>query len=299
MNTDMNTCDLTFCQWGQPDSSALPVVMLHGHPGNGAAMAVFGETLGQNSWAIAPDLRGYGASRIAEPFELLAHLDDVEALLDRLGIGDCILLGWSLGGIVAMELALRELTSTHPQRIKGLILVATAAYPRSNHPPIRWQDNAFTAIAGIVNWLRPGWGWNINTFGKRSLFRFLVRRHTPDTYRYLAKSAVTAYLQTSQQANRALGRALQRGYNRVTDLASLSIPTVMLAGECDRHITPASSKQTAEVLNAHWIEYPNTAHLFPWEVPQQVQHDIQQWLNEQGLLTLTGNSLVANESDDV
>ncbi len=117
MNTDTSTCDLKFCQWGQPDSSALPVVMLHGHPGNGAAMAVFGEALGQNSWAIAPDLRGYGGSRIAEPFELFAHLDDVEALLDRLGIGDCILLGWSLGGIVAMELALRELTSTHPHRI--------------------------------------------------------------------------------------------------------------------------------------------------------------------------------------
>ena len=110
---------------------------------------------------------------------------------------------------------------------------------------------------------------------------------------------MTAYLQTSRQANRALGRALQRGYNRVNDVASLSIPTVMLAGECDRHITPASSKETADALNAHWIEYPNTAHLFPWEVPQQVQHDIQQWLNEQGLLTAIGHSVVTNKSDEL
>ncbi|MEM9568427.1 MAG: alpha/beta hydrolase [Cyanobacteria bacterium P01_E01_bin.34] len=293
-STCTTTCNLKFCQWGQPYSSALPVVMLHGHPGNGAAMAVFGETLGQDRWALAPDLRGYGASRITEPFELSVHLEDVDALLNRLGIGNCILLGWSLGGIVAMELALQ-----HPQRIKGLILVATAANPHGNHPPIRWQDKAFTAIAGTVNWLRPGWQWNINTFGKHSLFRFLVRRHTPNTYQYLAKSAVAAYLQTSRQANRALRRALQRGYNRVTDVESLSIPTVMLAGECDLHITAASSKETADALNARWIEYPNTAHLFPWEVPRQVQNDIQQWLNEQDLLAPTDNSLPPNTSNNV
>ena len=266
--------------------------MLHGHPGNGAAMAVFGERLGQDRWAIAPDLRGYGKSRVNKPFELSAHLDDVDALLDRLGIGDCIVLGWSLGGIVAMELALR-----HPKRIRGLILVATAAGPRGNHPPISWQDNAFTAIAGIVNWLRPGWQWNIDTFGQRSLFRFLVRRHTPDTYRYLARSAVSAYLQTSRQAHQALARALRQGYNRVSDVAQLSIPTVMLAGDCDRHITAASSWETAEALNARWLEYSNTGHLFPWEVPEQMQQDILQWLSECDLLPSTGDSQVpAGES---
>lgn len=257
-------------------------------------MEVFGEQLGQERWAIAPDLRGYGQSRTTETFELSAHLDDVDALLDRLGIGDCIVLGWSLGGIVAMELALK-----HPHRIKGLILVATAAYPRGNHPPISWQDNAFTAIAGLVNWLRPGWRWNIQTFGQRSLFRYLIRRHTPATYRYLAKSAVTAYLQTSRQANRALTRALKQGYNRVTDVASLSIPAVVLAGECDRHITAASSKETAEALNARWIEYPNTGHLFPWEVPDRVQHDIQQWLNDRDYLQANNDDYRPNKNDDI
>lgn len=269
----MPAIDLKVCQWGQPDSPALPVLMLHGHPGNGESMEVFGEVLGRDRWAIAPDLRGYGNSRVSDPFELSQHLEDLDALLDRLEIHDCILLGWSLGGIVAMELALR-----HPDRFKGLILVATAACPRGSHPPITLRDNLYTAIAGITNWIRPGWTWNINTFGKRSLFRFLVRRHTPNTYRYLAGPAISAYLKTSRQAHMALANAMRRGYNRLQDITDLSIPAVMLAGECDRHITAASSKQTADALNARWVEYADTGHLFPWEVSEHVQKDIKQWL---------------------
>jgi pimeloyl-ACP methyl ester carboxylesterase len=56
----------------------------------------------------------------------------------------------------------------------------------------------------------------------------------------------------------------------------------MLAGEQDRHITAAASQETARYLpHSDWIIYDQVAHLFPWEIPEQVLADIDQWLARQ------------------
>jgi proline iminopeptidase len=173
-----------------------------------------------------------------------------------------------------MELALKL-----PERISGLILIATAARPRSNHPPISWQDNLYTGVASILNRLQPSWQWNIETFGKRSLYRYLIQQHTPTAYRYLAFEAVSAYLQTSAAAQRALSTALKAGYNRLADLQQIQCPSLVLAGEADCHITAESSLETARHLkDCQWQCYPNTAHLFPWEISEQVLSDIDDWI---------------------
>jgi proline iminopeptidase len=208
------------------------------------------------------------------------HLLDLETLLDQHQINNCLILGWSLGGILAMELALRC-----PHRVAGLILIASAARPRSSHPPITWQDNLYTGLAGILNWWFPSWQWNIDTFGKRSLFRYLIQQHTPTAYHYLATEAVPAYLQTSQAATRALNLALRDGYNLLPDLPQIQCPCLVLAGAEDRHITSESSRETAlQLQDAVWHCYPNTAHLFPWEIPDLVLADINQWIAEHSYL---------------
>jgi pimeloyl-ACP methyl ester carboxylesterase len=253
-----------------------PILGLHGHPGCGRNLSVFTNHLSKSYQTFAPDLRGYGKSRFNGNFEMNDHLTDLEALLDRFQIEKCLLLGWSLGGILAMEMALRL-----PQRITGLILVATAARPYGNHPPITWQDNLYTGVAALLNCIKPSWRWNIETFGKRSLFRYLIQQHTPTAYNYIAQEAVPAYWQTSSTATRALYTALRSGYNRLTDIEQINCPSLVLAGAEDRHITAESSLETARHLkNSQWQCYPNTAHLFPWEIPQQVLRDIDRWLEE-------------------
>ncbi len=254
--------------------SGFPILCLHGHPGAGRSLSVFTQHLSKRFRTIAPDLRGYGDSQTQKDFLMIDHLADLEAVLDRYDISNCLVLGWSLGGILAIELALK-----FPERVSGLILIATSARPWGDHPPISLQDNVYTGIAAILNRVRPGWQWNIDTFGKRSLFRHLVQTHTPETYRYLANEAMYAYLKTSGAATRSLNVALQQGYNRLSDLDKIQSPCLMLAGEQDRHITAASSREMVRSLqNCESHCYPNTAHLLPWEIPDQILADIDQWL---------------------
>ncbi|ARV63192.1 alpha/beta hydrolase [Nostocales cyanobacterium HT-58-2] len=253
-----------------------PILCLHGHPGSGSSLSVFTNHLSKRFQTFAPDLRGYGKSRFDGNFDMSDHLTDLEALLDRFRIEKCLILGWSLGGILAMELALRL-----PERVTGLILVATAARPRGNHPPVTLQDNLYTGVAALLSYIKSDWQWNIETFGKRSLFRYLIRRHTPTAYRYIAQDALSAYLQTSAPATRALYTAIGAGYNRLADLEQIQCPSLVLAGECDRHITADASLETSQYLKdcqSHC--YPNTAHLFPWEIPDQVLSDIDHWLEK-------------------
>ncbi|MEG3976062.1 alpha/beta hydrolase [Microcoleus sp. herbarium8] len=251
-----------------------PILCLHGHPGSGDCMSVFTEHLSKRFQTIAPDLRGYGNSRTSNPFEMTDHLLDLEALLDRLGVDRCLVVGWSLGGILALELAMK-----YPHRVTGLIVLASAAKPRGSHPPISWQDNLYTGLAGIINWVIPGWQWNIDTFGRRSLFRYLIQQHTATPYRYLARAGTPAYLQTSGAATKALNTALRAGYDRLQHLGDIQCPCLVLAAEGDRHITSASSLETARHLrDCQWQCYRDTAHLFPWEIPDRVLADIDRWI---------------------
>jgi pimeloyl-ACP methyl ester carboxylesterase len=258
----------------QQNGSGYPILCLHGHPGSADCMKVFTDALSQQFRTIAPDLRGYGKSQTRSPFAMADHLTDLEALLDELGIEECLILGWSLGGILAMELALRN-----PTRFSGLILVATAAHPVSNLPQPSAQELLFTLIAGGLNWLKPGWRWNIDTFGRRSLLKYLLTQHSETAYRFLAQAGGPATVKTSRHAHNALNRALTQRYNRLPDLANLDCPCLVLSGADDRHILTQASYETAQSLkNSQWICYPKSAHLFPWEIPAHVNEDIQQWL---------------------
>jgi len=109
---------------GQPHHVRLsdpPLVVLHPGPGTARHQVPVLNVLAQHVRVIAPDIMGMGDSA-PPPAHLAApgldyFADAVFRCLDGLGVAQCYLLGSSLGGRIAVEMALQQ-----PQRVKGLIL---------------------------------------------------------------------------------------------------------------------------------------------------------------------------------
>ena len=278
----------------------LKVLCLHGHPGNSEAMQIFVQHFeARGTSTIAPDLRGYGNCKADSAFTMLDHIQDLENLLindrandrrSQLDNTEYLILGWSLGGILAIELALRAIdwqgestqnsgqNSAIKPRIAGLILIATAAKPRSNLPKIAWWEYVNLAIAVTLQLAIPNQHWLVTWFGKRSLIKYLIQQHTPIAYKQIATTGAKAYLQTSRYAQMALTQALKQRYDRNPDLAKIHIPCLAIAAAQDRHITAATTAETAKLLpNCEFICYPDTAHLLPWEIGDRLLADIDTW----------------------
>ena len=100
-------------------ASAPPVLVIHEGLGSLDSMSHQVIAISKCALVIAPDTRGHGRSGDSEAqlsYSLLAR--DMLKLLDHLGIGQVDVVGWSDGGIVGLELAVR-----HPERIKKLVVI--------------------------------------------------------------------------------------------------------------------------------------------------------------------------------
>lgn len=107
---------------GDPASARLPLVLVHGGGSDNAAISWFRalEPLGRDRFVVAPDLPGFGGSMDAPPVGGPAELAaTVVGVIDALGLDRVIVGGVSMGGDVALHVAL-----AHPDRVAGLVLVA-------------------------------------------------------------------------------------------------------------------------------------------------------------------------------
>ena len=105
---------------GEADGFGIPVVFLHSGVTDRRMWADQLRDMADEGYhVIAYDRRGHGETETTDvPF---SHLDDLEAVLDRLSVHAAILVGSSMGGGLAIDFALE-----HPERTIGLVLVGTA-----------------------------------------------------------------------------------------------------------------------------------------------------------------------------
>jgi pimeloyl-ACP methyl ester carboxylesterase/membrane protein DedA with SNARE-associated domain len=115
--------ELAFEQRG-PSAGVQPapaVLFLHGSPGSRAEVSGLGRSLSDAYRTIAPDLPGFGRSAPEVPsYSTAAHAGYAAQLLDRLEVREVHLVGFSMGGGVALELARRG-----DERIRSLTLLAS------------------------------------------------------------------------------------------------------------------------------------------------------------------------------
>ena len=115
---------VSFREAGESRAHTLPVVLLHGIGSGAASWVQQLEALGATRRVLAWDAPGYGTSSpLADASPLAAaYAKRLAGWLDALGLARCVLVGHSLGAIMAGAFA-----AAHPQRVAGLLLVSPAA----------------------------------------------------------------------------------------------------------------------------------------------------------------------------
>jgi pimeloyl-ACP methyl ester carboxylesterase len=131
--------DLAYTEHG----SGPPVVILHGLLGSARNWTSIAERLAGTHRVLAVDLRNHGSSPWADAMSYEAMAEDVAALVARLGLASPAVVGHSMGGKVAMQLALR-----HGDAVARLAVVdiAPVRYERSFAPYIEAMRQADLSV---------------------------------------------------------------------------------------------------------------------------------------------------------
>jgi 3-oxoadipate enol-lactonase len=232
---------------GEP--GALPVLLLHGWTAS-ADLQFWSlyERLGRRHPFVALDHRGHGRGvRTEEPFRLEDAADDAAALLVALGVGPALVLGYSMGGPIALLLARR-----HPQLVAGLVLQATSLeFSSTRRDRARWIGRGL--LEPIMRSRAAGY---VALKGLR-----LAKDHYPEAgirEPWLAGELRRGDPRAAAEAGRALHRFDARPW-----AASLCVPTAALLTTRDQVVPPSKQRELARVMRAEVVELQGD-HFCPW-----------------------------------
>lgn len=231
--------------------SGTPLVLLHGFCGSHRYFDEVVPMLADGYRVIAPDLRGHGDSEASEgaySMELLA--DDVVRLLDRLGIGQAIVLGHSLGGYATLALAERN-----PERLLAFGLLHSTSYPDGDAAKAN-RDKAVATIQGD----------GVAAFVEGLVPKLFSPEHRDDGDALLKKGIEIGY---GTSAAGAIGCALgmRDRPDRTAVLQTTELPVLLLAGEKDE-VIPADRRFPVERPNVTPVLLTGAAHMGMMEQPR-------------------------------
>jgi pimeloyl-ACP methyl ester carboxylesterase len=182
--------------------SGRPLILLHGGLG---AIQMFGPNLAalaKGRQVIAVDLQGHGRTAdIDRPISVVLMADDIAALIKYLKLERPDVMGYSLGGGVALQTAIR-----HPEIVGRLVAVSTAIRRNAFYPEIRRQQVDVSPAAAEAMKQTPMY----------QLYSRLAPR-PEDWPRLLSK----------------IGDAMQRDFDFTKQVAGIRSPTMIVAGDAD------------------------------------------------------------------
>jgi pimeloyl-ACP methyl ester carboxylesterase len=182
--------------------SGRPLILLHGGLGSGEMFGPVLPLLAERHQVIAVDLQGHGRTAdIDRPIDVRLMAGDIAALIDHLGLGTPDVVGYSLGGGVALQTA-----AQYPTKVRRLVMASANLRPDAIYPEMRAQQGQVNAAAA--------------DFMKDTPMYQLYQRVAPrpeDFPRLLSK----------------IGESMSKDFDFTEDVRGLQVPTLVVAADAD------------------------------------------------------------------
>ena len=183
-------------------STGRPLVLLHGGLGSGEMFGPVLPSFTDHHQVILVDLQGHGRTAdIDRPIDVRLMADDVAALIEHLGLDDVDVVGYSMGGGVALQTAIR-----HPEKVRRLVAASANVRRDAIYADMLAQQGQVSAAAA--------------EFMKETPMYELYQRVAPrpeDFPRLLDK----------------IGEAMAQDFDFSDDVRGLRVPTLVMAADAD------------------------------------------------------------------
>ncbi len=289
----------------------LPVVFCHGFPELAYSWRHQVAAISDAGFrAIAPDMRGYGASERPEPveaYDLRALTADMVALLDALELPKAVFVGHDWGGFVAWAMP-----ALHPERTAGVIGVNTPYVAFPSTQLLRMLAGGRDERIYVLWFQQPGVAEGVLDGQVRTLFEKLMRGGIPPTdamaraqtadgfdanpfrrlpefdapgHRILTPEELEVYVEAFEKTGFRGGINWYRNIDRNREdypqvgTAKLSLPCLMVSAEWDPALPPALASGMPNLcsdLESHVIE--KCGHWTQQERPDELNQLIIDWL---------------------
>jgi pimeloyl-ACP methyl ester carboxylesterase len=196
---DVNGINLYY----ETHGSGRPMILLHGGLGSGEMFGpVIPALVAAGHQVITPDLQGHGRTAdIDRPIDLGLMADDIAALIEHLGLEKPDLMGYSLGGGVALQLALRR-----PELIRRLVVVSAHLRRNAIYPEMFVQQAQVGAEAAEL---------------------------LKDTPMYELYQRVAPRPQDFGRLLGKIGASMAKEFDYTEAVRGLNVPTLIAAGDAD------------------------------------------------------------------
>ena len=244
-------CDLAWTEKG----TGQPVLFIHG-----TAAPIWGDLcdrVASTSRAIRYDRRSFGASAHRPIADLSRHAEDAAALLEALDARGAIIVGWSIGGIIAAELAARQ-----PALVRGLVLLEPPLWAKK-HPDLNLFNGVVLSIA---------WGFLAGPAkGGARFSRWVFRERSGANGLATAGAAVQEQIAANAAA---IGVEIRGGTGEhlsSADLAGIRTPTIVFVGDQSQEFFAEGGQRLASAIpNSRLSAVKGASHFLQLERGEQI-----------------------------
>jgi 3-oxoadipate enol-lactonase len=242
--------------------SGIPVLFIHGWPHDRTLWSAQLSGLPTRARCIAPDLRGFGESTSSPPWSIDQYADDLDALIQSLGLQRVVVCGLSMGGYIALAMVRR-----HRERLRGLVLVSTRA--TADTPEAR--DKRMRLIEFVEE-------RGVEALAARQL-KAMVGETTFTSRPDVLESLRTMMARAPRDGVVGALHAMAERHDSTSMLGGIDMPTLIVSGSEDTFTPPDEMRGLARSIpQSRFESIVGGGHVCPYERPAAFNHVVAEFL---------------------